>query len=88
MQCLLYFFLGGEAKIKDAKNKCLSLEIQCFTVDSFIKLLNECASGALTKRFQPIRNELRKLIQCNELEMEVFMYEEDAIATLEQIGTT
>lgn len=75
------------AKIKGAKKQCLLIEIQCFTVDRFINLLKECTSGVLTQRFHPIRDELRKVMQISTLEMEVFMYEEDALSTLEQIGS-
>lgn len=71
-----------------ASIKCLCLEIQCFTVEGFISLLKDCTSGALTKQLQPVQDDLRKLTGNGLLEMEVFMYEDDALTTLEHIGNS
>lgn len=62
------------------------LEIQCLTVNSFLSLLNDCASGKLTEKFQPVRDELRDLLNNDRLEIEVFMYENDALESLKHIG--
>lgn len=73
-------------KIEEATKKCLELKIRCLTIAGYIQLPKNCAAGALTAQFQPVQDKLRGITENPQLEMEVVIYEENALSTFQQIG--
>ena len=73
--------------ITSLKSECLAVYLHFKSLSSWISFFDKYLTGQITYAFLPLQEELRKQPELENVELDVVVYENDFIRSVQQIGT-
>jgi len=73
--------------ITSLKSECLAVYLHFMSLSSWISFFDKYLTGKITHAFLPLQEELRKQPGLEKVELDIVVYEQDFIHSVQHIGT-